>query len=118
MIDVLTEWKVPVSGIDICWLVKSYLDRRGITDSCFKEILLGIDWQNNFMKRHNLKQRISDNAKIRQAEINFQIISQYFHNLETTMENVKPYNMFNYDTTNVTNDHDPSVKKVIVRRGL
>ena len=68
-IDVLTEWKIPLCGFDICHIVKSYLDSRGIFGTCFKENFPRIDWLSLFVKRHNLTQRLSGNVSSSRAEI-------------------------------------------------
>ena len=107
---------VPLGGLEICQLVKSYFDARGVTDSSFKNNFPGIDWLNGFMQRHKLTQRMSDNVESRRDEVNSETIMEYFDNLDVTLEGVEPQNIYNYDETNITDD--PGVKKVIVRRGL
>ena len=56
------------------------------------------------MKRHNLTKRITDNAKAFRAEVNIEIIDNYFHHLQETLNDIPPSNIFNYHRTNVTND--------------
>ena len=50
-VNTFTDWKVPLDGFDISCLVKAYLDRRGISDRCFKDNMPGRDWLKLFMKR-------------------------------------------------------------------
>ena len=97
-------------------MVKSYLDGRGVTDSVCKDNLPGVDWLSLFINYHNLSQRLSDNVKSSCAEINLEVIIEYFRNLESTLEGIDPSNFFYYDETNVMDNS--GVKKVIVRRGL
>ena len=114
-LDSLADWKVPLGELDIRCLVKSYLDERGITDSRFQNNLPGPDWLKNFVRRHNLTQRLADNVKGSRAEITQELVNGYFDNLETSVEGVTPENIYNYDETNVTDN--PKAKTVIVRRG-
>ena len=115
-IDKLSEWKVPLNGFDICLLVKSYLDGRGLTDACFTRNMPGVDWIKSFSKRHNLSQRLATNVKSNKAEITCEEVDDYFDNLESALEGIEPSNLYNYDETNVNDD--PGAKKVFVRRGL
>ena len=64
-ITTMSNWKIPITGLEIRKLVKSYLDKQGIVDSTFRNNLPGPDWLNSFMKRHNLTQRIADNVKVK-----------------------------------------------------
>ena len=111
----LADWKIPLTGFDIRFLVKSYLDSRGITDGIFKDNLPGTDWLQRFTNRNNLTQRIASNVKTSRAEISPEIINEYFNNLESSFNGIRPENFYNYDETNVTDD--PGVVKVIVQRG-
>ena len=51
---------------------------------------IGIDWLNDFMKRHNLTKRITDNVKATCAEVNAEVINNYFDSLEETPINIYP----------------------------
>ena len=42
-IDTPTKWKVPLTGLQIKFLVKAYLDRKGIHDTRFVNNLPGQD---------------------------------------------------------------------------
>ena len=75
----------------------------------------GVEWFCLFIKRNNLAKRIVDNVKAARAEISEEIISTYFDNLEQSLNEILPENVFNYDETNITDD--PGSKTVIVRRG-
>ena len=52
-IDVLADWKVPLSGLEICLLVKEYLDAKRVKHLEFKNNSPGPDWLENFSKKHN-----------------------------------------------------------------
>ena len=41
--DELTEWKVPLDGVDIRHLVKNYLDAQDVKDSVFTELIGSMD---------------------------------------------------------------------------
>jgi len=115
-LDLLGEWKIPLTGLDILLLVKEYLDRAGITDRRFKQNCPGYDWLKSFVSRNHLTQRIADNVKPARAEINHETVNTYFDHLEASLVDVDPRNIYNYDETNVTDE--PGSKTVVCRRGL
>jgi hypothetical protein len=51
-VNTLAQWKVPLDGLDIRCLVKSYLDKQCVQDRRFHNNLPGVDWLNSFIKRH------------------------------------------------------------------
>ena len=115
-IDLLSTWKIPMTGIDIKLLVKDYLDHSGVQDSRFKNNCPGDDWLKSFISRHKLTQRLADNVKPARAEVDAAKVHCYFDELERTLAGVPPENIFNYDETNVTDN--PGAKTVVCRRGL
>lgn len=115
MITELTDWRIPLSGLEIRFLVKDYLDRRNVVDRVFTDNLPGHDWLGTFKKRNNLTHRIADNLKASRAAVNEEIIGNYFVELEKSLSGIPPSNIVNYDETNMTDD--PGSKTVIVRRG-
>ena len=52
-IDQLTEWKVPLSGYDIRWLVKTYLDKIDYLDPRFNDNLPVLKWNFSDFKMLN-----------------------------------------------------------------
>ena len=111
LLDLLTDWKVLFNGFSVWCLVKAYLDKKCDTVSCFKENMPGNDWLHGFVKRHNLTKRITDNVKAARAEVNHEVINNYFDNLEEWIKDVPPENIFNYVETNITDN--PGAKLVI-----
>ena len=97
-----------------CFL-KGYLDRTGTVHKCFKNNMPGIDWVLGFLKRNQLTQRISDNVKAARAEVNEDIINNYFNELEWPLEGIPATHIYNYDEINITDDL--GAKHVFVRRG-
>ena len=73
----------------------------------------GVEWVLSFIKRNNITKGIVNNVKAARAEVSEEIISVYFDNLEQSLNEIPPENIFNYDETNVTDD--PGSKMVIVR---
>ena len=61
----------------------------------------GIDWVHGFIKRNHLTQRISDNVKAAGAEVNKDIINNYFNELESSLDGIPATHVFNYDETNI-----------------
>ena len=109
------DWKAPFDTYDIKCLLKWYLDRKKTAHKVFKNNMPGIDWVLGFIKRNQLKQRISDNVKAARAEVNEDIINNYFNKIELSLEGIPATHIFNYDKTNITDD--PGAKHVVVRRG-
>ena len=114
-IDTLTKWKVPLTGMEIKFLVKAYLDRKGINDRRFKNNLSGQDRLKSFSRRHHLVNRMADNITPVRAEVSADSINTYFDNLKTTVAGVPMANILNYDETNFTDD--PGASKIVCRRG-
>lgn len=54
---------------------------------------------------------ITDNVHLVRAEVNEKTITKYLKNLEKELNGVTPGRIFNYDTTNVTDD-GPGAKMV------
>ena len=73
------------------------------------------DWLRFFIKIHRLAKRFPDNIKASRVEVNHEIMNNYFDNLQKWLEGIAPDNIFNYDETNATDDHDS--KTVIVLGG-
>ena len=112
----LTQWKVPLDAIDICCLVKSYLDKQGIVDRRFKNNYPSKDWLKSFVSRHSLTFRRADNVKPARAEVDADMVNNFFDELEETIAGVPAANVYNYDETNVSDD--PGAKIVVTHRGL
>ena len=108
-----------VNTYDIKCLLKWYIDRTGTVHKAFKNNMPGMDWVCDFIKRNHLTQRISDNVKAARAEVNIDIINNYFNELGLSLDGIPATHnssqQFNYDETNITND--PGAKHVVVRRG-
>ena len=115
-IDLLAEWKVPMTGLDIRLSVKEYLDHSGVNNFRFKQNCPGVDWLRGFIARHKLSKRLADNVKPARAEITREAVITYFDNLEASLAGVEPNNLVNYDETNVTDE--PGAIAVVCRRGL
>ena len=67
------------------------------------------------MKRPHLTKRFAGNVKASRAEVNHEIISHYFDNLQKRFKGKALDNIFNYYKTNVTDGHGR--KMVIVLKG-
>ena len=115
VIDVLTQWRHLLDRTDIKLLVKSYLEKKGVQLKTVKDNYPGDDWVSVFVKRHNLTQRMAKNVKPACAEVDHEVIDNFFDNYELEAEDVPSENICNYDETNVTNK--PGAKKVICRKG-
>ncbi|XKL67637.1 hypothetical protein PGB90_003128 [Kerria lacca] len=99
------------------YLVRSYLNAANIKSPRFENNLPGYDWGKLFLDRHlDLSQRLAENMKIARAKVSLEIITKFFQNLETTLKDVPPTNIINYDETAFVND--PGKEKVLVRREM
>ena len=67
------------------------------------------------LSRDNLTKRTTDDVKAARAEVNHEVINNYFDNLEEWIKDIPPENIFNYDETNMNDD--PDAKLVITQRG-
>lgn len=113
-----SDWGFPLGERDVKILVKNYLNSRGIQEPRFFNNTPGDDWVKLFLKRHNneLGQRMAANIKKARAGVTREIIEDYFNNLQETLQNVVPQNVFNYDETNVSDD--PGKIKALFRKGV
>lgn len=80
-----------------------------------KCLFKGDDWAESFLFQHGLKTKKSQNIAPARAAVTVEMMTKYFENLENTIKNVPPENIFNYDETNFTDD--PGSRKLIFRRG-
>jgi hypothetical protein len=48
----MADWGFPLSGQDLCHLVKSYLDKKGMKVTRFRDNLLQYKWVQSFLARH------------------------------------------------------------------
>lgn len=110
------EWGYPLEKIDIRYIVKAYLDRKGIRVAKFNNNMPGVDWANLFCLRHkeSLTERLCENIKRARASVSREIINKYFDHLQENLQNVETESIINYDETCFVDD--PGRKKVIVKR--
>ena len=74
----------------------------------------GPDLVRGFIKCHKQTKHLTDNVKAARAEVIWEVLMDYFNNLEKWV-NVSPDRIYNYGETNVTDD--PGAKTVICRHG-
>ena len=112
------SWGFPLDNNDVRYLVKGYLDKRGLTFSRFTNNTLSKDWVNSFVKRNEniISHRICQNIKPSRASLSSSTIKEFIANLAETLDGVPPSNIMNYDETNLQDD--PGRKKVISKRGI
>lgn len=115
-IELASMWGFPLTSLDVRCIVQNYLNSKGKAIRVFKENLPGRDWMHLFLKRHRklLSQRWCQNIKRARAQVNSKTINEFFHELTTSLKDVKPIALLNYDETNICDD--PGSTKVLVRR--
>lgn len=116
-LHVVAQWGFPLTTRDLQQAVHSYLEKIGRRVHSFKENRPGKDWVYYFQLRHpELTKRFSENIKRNRAEVSAATISDYFDNLQISLEGVSPEGIINYDESNLCDD--PGRTKVLVKRGM
>lgn len=118
IVDVLipaADFGSPLSRLDLRILIFEYLNKN--RRSClFSGKIPGKWWVRHFLSRHKhaLTERAVQNIKKARAEKTVEEFTIYFNNLESTLKNVPPQNILNYDETNLSDN--PGSTKCIFKR--
>lgn len=75
----------------------------------------GDPWIRTFMTRHDFTQRATQNIKRCCAKKSVSEMFDFYKNLETSLKNIPPLNLLNFDETNLSDD--PGTSKAIFKRG-
>ena len=111
-----SDWGFPLTRMEVCMMVKHYLDNRGVDSKRFKDNMPGKRWMSNFLSRHqDLNKKVPKLINSARAKVDPASINKYFDNLEVSLEGIPPENILNFDETNLSDN--PENKHVIVRRG-
>lgn len=112
------DWGFPISMLDLRMFIKHYLDTKGRTCTSLKNNLPGKDLVYSMLKRHKSEasQRLCANIKRTRACLSHATIRDYFKNLASTIADVSPSNIYNFDETNLSDD--PGKSRFIFRRGV
>lgn len=112
-----SDFGSPLTKIDLQLLVHKYL-KKNSRDQKFKNRIPGAAWVQGFLARHadELSLRTTQNISKARAEKGPQEIANYFENLSTTLKDIPPENIANFDETNLSDD--PGSSKCIFRRGV
>jgi hypothetical protein len=107
MVKILAAWGFPFSGQDLCYFVKSYLDKKGVTNVRFKDNLPTHRWVTTFLGRHKeLSLRQCNAIKRSRAAVSREDIDDFLNNFTVSMEGVAPEGLYNYDETCFRNSID------------
>jgi len=111
------EWGFPMDKHEQAMIVRSYLDLAKRKVAAFKNNVPGKGFALGFLNRHKekLQMRLVSNYSRQRASLSAAVINEYFNNLELTLRDVPPENIFNYDETNLTDN--PGKRKCIIKRG-
>lgn len=111
------DYGSPLSQLDFKLVVYDYLKKNNKT-YIFNYKSPGDWWIRNFLERHKdkLTLRSIQNITKARAEKTLDEFKEYFNNLESSLQNIPPSNILNYDETNVSDD--PGSTKCIFRRGI
>lgn len=113
-INVAAEFRSPLTLLDLRLVLFRYLE---INDKLhiFNGKMPGERWARNFIARHNMTKRTTQNIKRSRASKTVAELNGYFKNLECSLRNVPPSHMLNYDETNLSDD--PGCCKAIFKKG-
>ena len=91
------SWGFPLDNTDVRYLVKGYLDKRGLTFSRFANNTPSRDWVDSFVKRNEniISHRICQNIKPSRASLSSSTIKEFIANLAETLDGVPPSNIIN-----------------------
>jgi hypothetical protein len=112
----MADWGFPLSGQDLCYVVKSYLDKKGVKVTRFRDNLPKYKWVQSFLGRHKeFSLRKTNPIKRSRAAVSREDIREFFTNYLIASEGVPPENLMNCDETNFKDD--PGLKKCITKKG-
>ena len=111
----MADWGFPLSGQDLCYFVKAYLDKKG-EPTRFKNNLPTYKWVHSFLRRHpEFSLRKTNPIKRARASVSREDVQDFFVNYLEAVEGVPPENIYNCDETNFKDD--PGMKKCLARKG-
>lgn len=107
LVDVLgvcADWGYQLQLFDLRILVKDYLSDKAKENESLGQIfpnnLPGEEWARGFLHRHPQSlSRFMENIKRSRAAVSQTLITDYFKELQKTLEAVPPRNIVNYDET-------------------
>ena len=77
------EWGFPLDGTDLCYLVKSYLDHKGLKEKQFRNNYLSREFVYHFIKRYpEITGCFAGNIKWSRAAVTKEIKDKYFDHLQ------------------------------------
>ena len=115
-VKVMSEWGFPFTRYDLCHFVKSYLDKKGVSKSRFKDNMPTRRFVDTFLKRHkDFVLRNTNPIKRSRAQLSREEVKKFFTYYARTVYGVPPENLFNFDESNLRDD--PGLKKCIFKKG-
>lgn len=102
-IKVLSDKGLPIGFHDVTLVIQRYLNAINRKVKLFTNNRPGWEWGQLFLSRRE-----------RRAQVNEEIINEFFDNLQIELENVPPENIYNFDETGFHDD--PKNKKLLFRR--
>ena len=115
MIKLLGIWGFPFTSTDLCHLVKTYLDKKGVV-SVFKNNMPTHSFTVRFLGRHtDLSLRTANPIKRTRAAVTREEVTAFIENWAKTTQGVPASSIFNYDETNMRDD--PGSKKCLFKKG-
>lgn len=119
-ITICGEWGYPISLYDIRMIVRDYLISEGVNIPAFRDgVTPGADWASAFLQRNRstISNRNTRNINQSRASINEASINLFFDEVEKSLKDTPPENIFNMDETAVVDDSSQAKRKLLYRRG-
>ena len=90
----------PLDSSDVPYLVKGYLDKRGLVMSRYKNNMRTKDWVNSFVRKNQeiISHRICQNIKPTRASLSPSTVKDFIFNIAQTLRDVPSSNLMNYET--------------------
>lgn len=112
-----SDFGSPLSRFELSLVVHDYL-KKNKKEHLFQGKLPGKWWIRNFLARHkdSLTTRAVQNIKRARAETTIADFALYFNNLRTSLQDIPPKNILNFDETNLSDN--PGSTKCIFRRKI
>jgi hypothetical protein len=111
----MANWGFPLSQMDLCHFVKSYLDKKGVK-TVMKDKKPTLGFVKSFLNRHpELGLRQANPIKRSRASVSREDVTEFLNHFSKSVEGVAPENLINFDESAIKDD--PGTSRVICKKG-
>jgi transposase len=115
LLQIMANWGFPLSQMDLCHFVKSYLDKKGVK-TVMKDNKPTLGFVKSFLNRHpELGLRQTNPIKRSRASVSREDVTEFFNHFSKSVEGVAPENLINFDESAIKDD--PGTSRVICKKG-